>query len=135
MKPVNFEKILFPLNALLTAAIFFMITPTTYIYTHWFPEKNDSLWLVPAVVMGVSAVIWFVTSLNMPRLIQKGIFEDRRKDSRPARVDVSRVAGMVANFLFHMIFLLLMCGLLVAEMRSGTPGRVLFSRNTVWHAS
>lgn len=139
MKPIDCEKILFPVNALLTAVIFFLINPAIHIYAGWFPDKKDSLWLVPVWILGISAVVWFFTSLSMPWMIRKGIFEDRRlnRPLQPGRpqVDVSRVAGQILNFLFHMIFLLAICFFMVSEMKKGTTGKVLFSRNISWNAS
>lgn len=136
MKPVDFEKILFPLNGLATAAVFFLIFPTTHIYAGWFPEKKGSLWLIPAGILFFSASVWFFTSLITPKLIRRGIFEDRRKTGRdrPDRVDISKVASAVLNFVLHMTFLLVMSAFLAAQVRSGSIGDLLFSRNVVWRA-
>ena len=137
MKPVNFEKILFPLNAIITAVVFFLLKPSTYIYAQWFPDKKDSLWLIPAGVIFTSAVLWLLTSLNLPKLIQKGVFEDRRKNDRSseevAPMNVRRTLWPVLVFIFHMALIAGMCASLIVEMRSDTTGHLLFN-NIVWRA-
>ena len=122
MKPINFEKILFPANAIITAVVFFFLTPTTYIYARWFPDKKDSLWLIPAAIVFTSAMLWLLTSLNLPKLIKKGVFEDRRKNDRssqgPAPMNVWRTVWPVIVFVFHMTLLAGMCASLIWEMKS-----------------
>ena len=137
MKPINFEKILFPVNAIITAVVFLFLTPTTYIYAGWFPDKKDSLWLFPAAAISISTVLWLSTSLNLPKLIQKGVFEDRRKNARSseasAPINIWRTIWPVAVFIFHMTLLAGICVSLIAEMKSGATGNLLFN-NIVWRA-
>lgn len=131
MKPVDFARILFPINAIITAVVFFLLAPSTHIYAEWFPEKKDSLWLIPAAVVLLSCVLWLLTSLNLPRLIEKGIFEDRRKNDRSSvpsvPMNLRKTIWPVAVFIFHMAIIGAMCMILLAEMRNETTGKFIFN--------
>lgn len=126
MKPFDFSKVLFPINAIITAVVFFLLVPSTRIYAKWFPEKKDSLWLIPVTVIALSAALWLWTSLNLPELIKKGVFEDRRKDARssgaPVPMNIRRTIYPAIVFIFHMALLIGICICLIAEMRSGATG-------------
>lgn len=136
MKPIDFGKILFPVNAAVTAVVFFLLVPTTYVYSSWFPDKKDSLWLVPAAVLLGSAAVWLMTSLNLPKLIEKGIFEDRRKNDRSSAgqtpMNVRRTVWPVLVFIFHMGLLGLMCISLISEMRRGAGENIFFNDRMFW---
>ncbi len=136
MKPLNLEKILFPVNAIVTAVVFFLLAPTTRIYARWFPEKKDSMWWIPVWVLGISVVLWVATSLAMPYLIRKGVFEDRRKAARgdgpQPPVRLSKVFGAVSVFVFHMIILIALSLSLIVEMRKGGSERLFPGHNIVW---
>lgn len=138
MKPINFDKILFPVNAVITAAVFFLLMPSTYIYAKWFPEKKDSLWLIPAGVAFTSVALWLLTSLNLPKLIQKGVFEDRRKNTRSSGevepMNVRRTIWPVIVFIFHLSVIAGMSAALISHMRNSERGSSLFN-NIVWKAS
>lgn len=137
MKPIDFSKILFPINAIITAFVFFLLAPSTHIYAEWFPEKKDSLWLIPVTVIFISSALWLLTSLNLPKLIEKGIFEDRRKNDRSSCPDkpmnIWKTVWPVFVFIFHMTLLGAMCIGLVAEMKSEATGKIFFN-NIAWRA-
>ncbi len=137
MKPVNLEKILFPLNGVVTAVVFFLLAPTTRIYASWFPEKKAELWWAPVGLLVFSAVLWIFTSLAMPHLIKKGVFEDRRKGmprEGRANVDLSRVLGALSVFTFHMAVLIIMSVTLVIGMNKGMTGKIFPRGNIAWDA-
>jgi hypothetical protein len=129
VKPLDFEKIFFPVNAVITGIVFFLLAPTTQIYAEWFPDKKNSLWLIPAIAIGGSGLLWIVVSLNLPKLIERGIFEDRRKGrrqpERSKRARIFRSLVPITVFFFHMALMLGICISMIVYMRSGSFGKLL----------
>ena len=80
MKIIDPERWIFTLTSLASAAVFVMLTPSTQIIAQWFPGKTDWLWLYPGLLFALSFIFWLIYRLKLPRWIEKGIFEDRRKN-------------------------------------------------------
>jgi len=130
MKPINFQSLLLPLNAIITGIIFFLLAPTTHIYTAWFPEKKDRLWLFPLAVVIFSSLLWLVGSLSTPFLIKSGVFEDRRCGPRPEetarRARLFKMVFPIVSFLFHMAVLIGLCASMILWTRNQSAGENLF---------
>lgn len=129
MKPFDYQKILFWVNILVTALVFVLLAPTVHIYSWWFPEKRDTLWLLPVGVMTLSLFLWIAASLSMPYLIQKGWLEDRRRLPRPGetarRVKLYKTLMPVVIFLFHSLLILGLAVSIVTFMRGDSLERLL----------
>ncbi|MCB9799224.1 MAG: hypothetical protein H6757_00515 [Candidatus Omnitrophica bacterium] len=129
MKMIDFEKIVFRISVLTVGAIFILLAPTTHIFASWYPGKKDILWIVPACVIGVLSILWLMVRLCLPLLIQKGVFEDRRKTTRSANertpVNISRVVLSTLQLTMQLLLLLGMCVAIVAFMRGDTMDQLL----------
>jgi len=79
MKIIDPEHWIFTLTAIAIGAVFVLLTPSTTIIARWYPGKTDWLWLYPTVLFCSSFFLWLVYRVKLPRLIERGIFEDRRR--------------------------------------------------------
>ncbi|MCM8775224.1 MAG: hypothetical protein NC930_02560 [Candidatus Omnitrophica bacterium] len=131
MKPFDFQPVLFRMNVFITGIIFILLAPTTRIYVWWFPDKKDTLWLLPLSVIGLSSVVWLVASFSMPLLIKLGWVEDRRKEPRTQHhATVVRLLKMIFPilvFAVHMLVLIFFSASLIAFMRSAAYDRILIN--------
>ncbi len=113
---------------MITGAIFFLLMPTTQIYTSWFPDKKAQLWLLPAGVLLISSLLWMAASLSTPFLIRCGIFEDRRRGDRQgnaeSRVRVFKSILPVISFAFHMLLLIGICISMVLWTKHRSSGEI-----------
>ena len=124
MRGADFKKLIFNLNLLTTLLVFIVLTPSVRIYASWFPDKKDSLWLLPLGVVGVRSFLWFLTSLSLPVLIRWRIVKDLRKSERGQGetvywVRVFNAALPVVLFGIIMILLIIFSAALVHFMKSG----------------
>ena len=116
MDRFGFQKIIFRLNIVITAIVFFLLTPTVRIYRSWFPEKQDSLWILPVAVILVSSALWILARLGIPYFIRKGWMEELRQDPRPPAPwpqRFLRIGPSVALTVFHLLVLVLFSAALV----------------------
>lgn len=129
MKPPDFHKIFFPFNVALTGIVFILLAPTVRIYSGWFPEKRNALWLLPLFVMLLSSLVWLLATLSLPALIKKGLLEDRRSKPRfiqiPFQSRFFRQVMPIAVFVIHMLVLLLFSATLIDFMKTGPLERLL----------
>ncbi len=123
MRGDDFRRNIFKLNVLATLLVFALLTPSVRIYARWFPDKKDSLWLLPLGVVGISAVLWFFTSLSLPALIRWGIVKDLRKSARSAeevsfRERILKAAAPIVLFSLNMLLLTVFSAALIYFLRS-----------------
>lgn len=83
MKIIDPERWIFNLTSLAIAAVFILLMPSTQVIARWFPGKTDWLWFYPGVMFALSFVFWLLYRLSIPALIQKGFFEERRRNREP----------------------------------------------------
>lgn len=119
----DFKKSIFKLNVLATLLVFAILTPSVRIYARWFPEKNDSLWLLPLGVVGISSLLWFFASISLPALIRKGLIKDLRASARqqekiPVGERIIKTAAPIALFAFNMFLLILFSAALIHFLKS-----------------
>ena len=135
MKPVNFQSFLFPINGILTAVVFFLLSPAVRIYARWFPDKKDALWFFPLGVVLGSAVLWLSASMATPYLIKRGIFENRRRDSRPEDSEAAKrfwkMIFPILIFVFHMLVLIGICISVLVGMRNNSSDDNI--RDILWN--
>ena len=86
MKIIDPERYIFTLTSFAIAAVFILLTPSTRIIAHWFPGKTDWLWVYPGTLFALSFILWFVYRLSLPGLIEKGFYDDRRKNRPPSQL-------------------------------------------------
>lgn len=122
MKPPDFEGWIFRLNVIVTGFVFFLLAPTTQIFSSKFPDKKDTLWLFPLSVVSASLGLWFLMRLALPWMIRKGIFEDRRKIPRPQSrrgwERLEKIFFPVVVLALHLLLLIALCVMMVLFMRS-----------------
>jgi hypothetical protein len=119
----DFKKSIFKLNVLATLLVFAVLTPSVRIYARWFPEKKDSLWLLPLGVVGISSLLWFFASLSLPALIQRGIIKDLRASARRQEQisfweRIFKTAAPIALFSFNMLLLIFFSAALIHFLKS-----------------
>ncbi|MBP9864856.1 MAG: hypothetical protein KBC91_00485 [Candidatus Omnitrophica bacterium] len=123
MKIIDPERWIFTFTALAITAVFILLTPSTTIIARWFPGKTDWLWLYPSILFALSFILWLIYRLKLPSLIEKGFFEDRRKDRIPIALSPSaRTWRWVRPMLrlFMQVFLIAaLCSSALTFMRSG----------------
>ena len=124
MKIFNFQKIMFRINVVVITIVFVLLLPTTRIIAAWYPGQTDLLWFFPVAVLVITTLLWFMTSLSIPFLIKKGIFEERRKTPRPELRWTFRrfwrITLPVITLVIQMLLLIFLCMSLIAFMRSET---------------
>ena len=117
MARIDFQKLIFRFNLVVTGAVFFLLTPAVRIYRSWFPDKKDSLWMLPVGVVLASSLMWLLTSFGMPYLIEKGWVRDRRQEIRPLEASaiqrLLRIGLPVALTTFHLLLVILFSAMLV----------------------
>lgn len=119
----DFKKNILKLNVLATLLVFAVLTPSVRIYARWFPDKKDSLWLLPLGVVGISSLLWFFASLSLPALIRKGIIKDLRASARRQEQisfweRILKTAVPVVLFSFNMLLLILFSAALIHFLKS-----------------
>jgi len=129
MKIIDPERWIFNLTSLAIAAVFVLLTPSTAIIAHWFPGKTDWLWLYPGLLFTFSFLLWLLYRLSLPALIERGVFEDRRKDREVMELSAPEklwrwVRPMLR--LFTQVFLIAaLCSSALTFMRSGKNREIL----------
>ena len=108
-------------NVLATAIVFLLLMPTVRIYASWFPDKKESLWLLPAGVTLISCLLWFLASLSLPLLIRWRVVADLRKDLRPPAPLAQKMIRTLSPILvsiFHTGMVIWFCAALIRFMQS-----------------
>ena len=129
MKPPNFERVIFTLNLIAIAIVAVLVAPTTQIFAWWYPERENILWLVPAIVLGTCCILWLIMRMSIPLLIRWGVYEDQRKqirtkeDPKPLRL-IKMIVPMV-TLTIEMLLLMFMIMCVMAFLRSETIEDVL----------
>lgn len=108
MKRPDFQKLVFQLNVGITALVFFLLSPTVHVYQSWFPDKRNSLWMIPVITLGLSLSLWLFASLTLPWMIEQGWVKDLRQNSREGEpvIRLSKILGPMLISLFHLSLLI-----------------------------
>lgn len=129
MKRSRAETILFRLNLIVIGLIFLFLAPTTHVFSRWLPDQDNALWLIPVLLAGLSAFIWFLMRLSIPLLIRLGIYEDQRKvpASRlmPAGERLMRMTVPMVSLLIQLLILTVLCAGLVSFLKKDSFDRFL----------
>ncbi|MDD5217858.1 MAG: hypothetical protein PHN49_08860 [Candidatus Omnitrophica bacterium] len=129
LRIVNLESFIFRINLAVIIVVFILLAPTTNIIASWYPGKKDILWRFPAIVAGVSAVLWFLMQLGIPIFIKLGILHDRRQNPRDQKMSLLErlwctVLPMI-TMVVQIFILIYMCMCVIAFMRSETMDEIL----------
>jgi len=123
MKIFDPERWIFTLTSLAIAAVFILLTPSTSIIARWFPGKTDWLWIYPGLLFVLSLILWLIYRLSLPRLIEKGIFEDRRKNRQLPELSSSertwRWLRPMLRLFIQVFLIAALCSTVLTWMRSG----------------
>jgi hypothetical protein len=126
---LGLQQVIFRLNILITAVVFFLLTPTVRIYRSWFPDKKDSLWLLPVAVIFMSSALWILARLGIPYFIRKGWMQELRQDDRPGQPFWKRAVSFgvpTALTAFHLLLLVFFSAVLVRFLQQ-EPFKNLFT--------
>lgn len=123
MKIIDPEHWIFTLTSLAIAVVFVLLTPSAQIIADWFPGKTDWLWLYPGGLFALSLLLWFVYRLSLPRLIEKGIMDDRRKNREPLQMSISEQVWHwfrpMLRLMAQVFLIAALCSSALTLMRSG----------------
>lgn len=129
MRHLDLQKIIFRFNIIITASVFFLLAPTVRIYRSWFPDKEDSLWIIPVAVVFVSSLLWLLSRLAIPYFIRRGWMKELRRESRPGVPLIDRFLSFgpsAALTAFHLLLLILFSASLVRFLQH-EPFKNLFT--------
>ena len=80
---MKLELILFRLNVLSVVIVAILLAPSSQIIASWYPASHkEILWWIPVGTVGTCSVLWLIYKLSLPSLIHRGLFPDRRQQSR-----------------------------------------------------
>ncbi len=128
MRHLDLQKFVFRINLVITAIVFFLLTPTVRVYQSWFPDKKDSLWVIPVAVVLVSSSLWLLSRLAIPYFIRKGWMKELRQEVRPQDPLLDRFlrfSPSAALTSFHLL-LLILCSASVVRFLQHEPFKNLF---------
>ena len=123
MKIIDPERWIFTLTSLAMAAVFVLLTPSIQIIAQWFPGKTDWLWLYPGLLFALSFIFWLIYRLKLPGWIEKGLFEDRRKNRIEAELTQIekrwRWLKPMLRLFTHVFLMAAICSSALTWMRTG----------------
>lgn len=120
LKIIPAGQIIFTVNILLITIIFILLSPSTQIVASWFPQVTAVLWVFPISVLIICTALWLWMQWNLNRLIQQGVFEERRKIPRPEispqKVRFLKIVYPMIVLLVQLFFVIVLCMVLIDFM-------------------